>query len=246
METAKPNIRMEDRARIAQSRIHFRAIPQAAWWLLALGIVGLLQVWMVMGPGEGLYRADLAIAALLKPIPDGEWWRLATSPLLHGSLLHLAANGMALYALVGLMERMAPRWWTGLVWLVGALAGGLASVLFTDGPAVGASGGIVAWMGFAGVLAWRWQMGGLRSGILQGLVLTAVLGALLPEQIDNAAHGGGLVAGALLGWIYAIRTEAGARAGKRPGPAPVAERVVLGLLVLQLGWTGFVMLRVVI
>lgn len=234
---------MQDSTRIARSAPPVRTLPPAVWWLLALAVVGLLQVWLVLGPGGGRYRVDIAVAALLKPLPDGEWWRLLTSPLLHGSLLHLAANGMALYALVGWMARMAPAWWTGLVWMVGALAGGLASLLWTDGPAVGASGGIVAWMGFIGVLAWRWQMAGQLSGIVQAVVLTAVLGALLPDQIDNAAHGGGLVAGALLGWAYARAIEAGQRSGRRPRPRPTADRIIAVLLLLQFGWTAFVLLR---
>lgn len=210
-----------------------RRFPRAAWLALAMLLVGALQAWLVLGPAEGRFRADIALAGLLKPLPPAEWWRLLTAPLLHGSVLHLTMNLMAFWALAQMLEQLGPRWWVGAVWLVGAVAGGLASTFWTVGPSIGASGGIVALMGFLWVLGWRWQLPGLHRGMLQAALLTLGLGLLLPDLIDNAAHGGGLLAGVLLGWLLVPDPR---RPRGLSHARPLAWLVDVALA-LQVGWT---------
>lgn len=206
-----------------------------------MGVVGLVQAWLVLGPGQGQVRLDVAWAGLLKPL--NEWWRLLTAPLLHGSMLHLVMNGMAMLALAQLMERLAPRWWVGAVWLAGALAGGLASALWNVYPSVGASGGIVAMMAFVWMLGWRWQDPALRTAMQQALLLTLGLGLLLSDLIDNAAHAGGLLAGLTLGWAYAAWVAAKVKLRAPFRQEVLASRLVDALLALQVAGTCFALLR---
>ena len=85
-----------------------------------------------------------------RPSPQGEYWRLFTVTLLHGSLLHLFFNMYALYLAGPIVER-----WYGsvrflLFYLACAAAGSVSSFVFGgDVPSVGASGAI---FGLFGVL----------------------------------------------------------------------------------------------
>ena len=143
--------------------------------------------------------------ALLDPaaVWNGELWRLLTAPLLHGHVLHLWFNYTALIALGRSMEARGPRGWVPVVFVVSALAGGIASVLLPpDVPSVGASGGLMGMFGFLAVMASRRQSvmpAGFLKDVLQNIGFIAVMGLIAYQWIDNAAHAGGLVAGALIG-----------------------------------------------
>lgn len=76
-------------------------------------------------------------------INAGQWWRLLTPMVLHGSLTHLLFNSWALYTLGTEAERIygTPRF-TAVYGLAG-LAGSIASYVFNpDALSVGASGAI--------------------------------------------------------------------------------------------------------
>ena len=90
-----------------------------------------------------------------------------------------------------------------LLYLASGLAGSLASVLTGPGPSVGASGAICGLMGGVVLILYRYRhVYHVRDKEI-GLVLagwgayTILIGALDP-RIDNWAHLGGLVCGALL------------------------------------------------
>jgi len=141
----------------------------------------------------------------------GEWWRLVTPVLVHGSLLHLLFNMYFLYLVGPLVEQMYGSVRFVLMYGLTAAAGSAASFLFGGpAPSVGASGAI---FGLCGVLlavsvihrpvldrrgrAVMSQIGGL-------VVLNLLLGFgfdALGAGIDNAAHVGGLLAGLWLGFV---------------------------------------------
>jgi membrane associated rhomboid family serine protease len=157
-----------------------------------IALVGLAQ----MLPGDSL-RA----AALIKPAyHGGEWWRLFTAPLLHGNLIHFMMNAAALLYLGKRMEVFA-RWpHLPLVFLFAACVGGEASARFLTATSVGASGGLMGWLGF--LLVFESLHGSLvprssRRRLLAGVLLTALIGLVGYRFIDNAAHAGGLLAGML-------------------------------------------------
>ena len=146
---------------------------------------------------------DLAAAALVKASLAAEPWRLLTASMMHGSILHIILNASAMLSLGLLLERGAHRHLVAPVWLVGSLAGSLFSWAATPTTSVGASGGILAVFGFLLVMAHRCRAQlppGFGSSLVRSLVMIGMLGILAWNVIDNAAHVGGLLAGAALSY----------------------------------------------
>jgi rhomboid protease GluP len=165
---------------------------------------------------------------------DGQWWRLGTAMFLHFGILHLGLNMWALWDVGRLVERLYGRWRFTLLYLASGLAGNLLSLVVQGNKAVsgGASGAVFSLYGALLVFLWRerrhvqrrefrWLFG--FAGLFT--VATLVMGFVVPG-IDNAAHVGGLVCGALLAAVLA-RPWAG-----NPRPPRASVRLVaLGLLV---------------
>jgi membrane associated rhomboid family serine protease len=160
--------------------------------------------------GQFLYEAfqldKQAVAA-------GEYWRLFTVTLLHGSpdpgffapsLLHLFFNMYALYLAGPIVE----RWYGSLrfliFYLVCAAGGSVASFAFGgDLPSVGASGAIFGLFGLLlGANRFHLPVDRQSRALVRQLgmliVLNILFGLAVPG-IDNAAHLGGLVTGLWLG-----------------------------------------------
>jgi membrane associated rhomboid family serine protease len=171
--------------------------PRLTYALLAcLTVASLLQLASI--------ERSVGLAGLVKPaVRAGEWWRLLTGTYLHGGSWHYWMNAGALRALGAEVEADGPRLRLPRVYLVAALAGSVASLLLLPGvPSVGASGGIVGVAAYLGVAAYRrpedappWR----RRGLLGSLAVTAYLGIFGFAFVDNAAHAGGAIGGALVG-----------------------------------------------
>lgn len=164
----------------------------------------LLGLMILTGAAQFLPGDSLTAAGLLKDrYQAGEWWRLFTAPFLHGNPLHFLMNAAALLYLGKRIEVFA-RWpHVPLVFLFSACIGGEASARFLHAPSVGASGGLMGWLGF--LLVFESLHGRLvprkaRRRLAAGILLTGLIGLVGYRFIDNAAHIGGLLAG----MIYAL------------------------------------------
>lgn len=145
-------------------------------------------------------------ASLTHAVHAGEYWRLGSAMFLHANWLHLAVNVFMLWFLGRFFEQLVGGVRFFVVYFAAGVAGNLASHLWRSGPvSVGASSSIFGILGGALVVllfsrgkvpeSWR------RSMIF---VLALVIGLnFLPgldiQVIDNFAHLGGLVGGALVG-----------------------------------------------
>jgi membrane associated rhomboid family serine protease len=149
-------------------------------------------------------------AVLLKDndaVLSGQLWRLLTVAFVHANLVHLLFNVSVLLSAGSLFERLAGIRQLLLVLVVGTLAGSACSVAFLPRPSVGASGGVLAVA--AAVVAFGLRHRALfppaaRSRLFRASVELVALNALLTfvlPNVDWAAHVGGLLAGAVLGWI---------------------------------------------
>jgi membrane associated rhomboid family serine protease len=175
---------------------------------LFLGLIGLVAVAQILGGLETAGWSSLihnwdgtAIAGLVKErYLHGEWWRLFTAPFLHGNLVHFLMNAAAM-AYLGKRVEVFARWpHLPLVFLFAACVGGETSARFVAAPSVGASGGLMGWLGFLLVfetLHARLVPRGASRRLAAGVLLTALIGLIGYHYIDNAAHAGGLLAGVL-------------------------------------------------
>ncbi len=174
--------------------------------LLMVG-VGLMVAIFVGQTAVGL-DPSIEAAALVKARVrnDGEWWRLVTTGLMHGHLLHILFNGMALYNLGRIVAALVSPSLLGVVFLFTVVTGSLASLWLGPGPAsVGASGGILGCLGFLLVVTRKFRAelpGFLRTNLLQASLVVAIFGWLGSRFIDNAAHAGGFLGGILLGLVF--------------------------------------------
>lgn len=138
-------------------------------------------------------------------IAQGEFWRLFTPMLLHGSIMHIGFNMYALYLFGRRLERYFGHWRFLALYLISGFAGNVISMMFTESPSLGASTAIFGLLGAQGIFIYqnRVLFGNQTGQALQSIVLVAVVNLLigLSPGIDNWGHIGGLVAGLIFTWI---------------------------------------------
>ncbi|TFD78309.1 rhomboid family intramembrane serine protease [Cryobacterium fucosi] len=131
-----------------------------------------------------------------------EPWRMLTTALVHGSILHVALNMYTLWIFGQILEGMLGRGRYLALYVLSGLAGSLG-VLFLSNPGVpvvGASGAIFGLMGAFLVIQRR--LGGNSTQLLVLVGINLVIGFIPGLGIAWQAHVGGLIAGAVVGSIY--------------------------------------------
>ena len=194
-------------------RIGDAPVIPTAMILLAMNVIiyiitGLLSDFNLFTPSSqvlsiGWKQNDL--------IANGEYWRLFTAMFLHGNLVHIFFNGYALYALGPSAERFYGTQRFLAIYFIAGFAGSISSYLFTSNPSVGASGAIFGLFGALGIFFFlnrtilgeigRQQLGSIAFFI----VINLAIGFSVSGVIDNNAHIGGLIGGALAGWALSPR-----------------------------------------
>jgi len=169
----------------------------------AQGRGGGLSILWSMG-GESSYR--LGLSAPYGIYVQHQWYRLITAMFLHGGLIHIGFNMMALMQLGPALEELygSSRYFF-LYIFTGAFGFLVSSILGTY--SLGASGGLLGLVG--AMLAVTTKRGGaymreLRSRLISSVVFLFVLG-FMGMGIDNKAHLAGLASGFVLGKIFADR-----------------------------------------
>jgi rhomboid protease GluP len=181
--------------------------PRATYALLAINILVFLAMTLAGGSTNTIVLV-LFGAKVNQLIVAGQVWRLLTSIFLHIGLMHLLFNSYALFLLGIEVERLygTPRFLA--IYLLAGLWGSLASFAFSPHISAGASGAIFGLLGtlVAFFLRHREMFGEFGRQRLMSLLgvagLNLFFGFTVPG-IDNFAHLGGLISGALLGWSLA-------------------------------------------
>lgn len=190
-----------------------------------------LNVGLVSQPNSILLRGAL----VPELVATGDYWRLLSSVFLHSGAIHLGFNMLSLYYLGSFVEESFGRGRFLALYVLSGISGGIAYLYFGgfDSSVVGASGAIFGLLG--GVLGYSLRRGTFswqNPIVRQLLILTALnlyLGFSIPN-ISNTAHIGGLIGGAVFGWLAAPTVYARKRL---PAASPVL--IVLGMEILLIG-----------
>ena len=219
--------------------------PWALYAVIAVNVaVWLLNLFDGMSPMQPTSAELFAWGAnsTTAVVRDGEYWRLLTATVLHGGVLHLGLNMFALWD----AGRRVCRWFGNgqflLIYLSAGLAGSALSLHFSSQQAVsvGASGAVFGVLGalMVGVYQHRDSVPKAMATQLltsQGLfVVLMLVQGFARSGIDNAAHVGGLLIGALTAWLLVeLVDERATQALRRSRQllATVAAAVVVGALV---------------
>ena len=136
---------------------------------------------------------------------SGEWWRLLTSMFLHGGIMHLFLNIYGLVIAAIFVEPLLGRKKYFILYVLSGLFGSLASIWwYPNIISVGASGAIFGLYGaILGLLLTNAfpKNGGKGILVMIGIYVGINLLWGLTGGIDNAAHIGGLLSGAIIGII---------------------------------------------
>jgi len=192
-------------------------LPSRHFWATPLLLALNALVWAAMTAsgvsatdptGHDLARWGSNVSSLTLP---GQPWRLLTSVFVHGGAVHLLLNALSLWLLGVLLEARVGAVRLLAVYLASGVAGSLATLWYHRGGinSVGASGAIFGLYGLllALLISKKLVLDKFDRRAMLGLVLYLVLSNLisgLSGNIDNAAHLGGLLLGALVAGPLAL------------------------------------------
>lgn len=158
-----------------------------------------------------------AEGALYGPaVAAGDWWRPITAGFLHASLLHIGFNMFLLWQLGKLLEPAVKRWAFATLYLMSLLGGSfLTLILDPNALTLGASGAVFGLMGATFIALRSRGVDPFSTGIGPLIVINLIFTFAIPG-ISIGGHIGGLIAGAVGGWIL---WEWGPRLGRNTPPA---------------------------
>lgn len=167
-----------------------------------------IALFIAQMASQYLLGIDLPATFLIKSnnlIQQGQFWRLITPVLLHGSILHIAFNMYALYVLGPGLERFYGHMRFLLLYLVAGFVGYVFSFIFSPANSLGASTAVFGIVAAQGVFIYRNRfLFGRQARYtlinIVGIVIVNLILGLNPG-IDNWGHVGGLVGGLAFAWI---------------------------------------------
>ena len=137
------------------------------------------------------------------------WWSLVSANYLHGSLLHIVFNMIALRQLAPLVIQEFGASRTIVLYTLGGMGGFLISTLAGVRFTIGASASLCSLIG--ALLYYGKSRGGIYGqnvfSQIGGWALSiAVFGFLVPG-INNWGHGGGMLCGIMLGFLLSYQDK---------------------------------------
>jgi len=211
-------------------RFHFDRQTPVTAATLALYVAAAIATLGAQALNPSSEALDRFGAAIGFRIANGELWRLVSHAYLHGGIIHLAFNGMALWSIGPQLERLLGSLRFFVLYIVSAIAGCIVGMLVHSPvvPLVGGSGALFGMMGAMVAMNTRHGRSPLDFLEYEGprqlismIVANLILGFLIPN-VSNAAHVGGLVGGFAL--VHQFFDRRGRHAPDRLG------------VVVQSGW----------
>jgi rhomboid protease GluP len=238
-----------------------RAVLNRPYIFTIIFLVANIFVFMLMTASGGSENYDTlkAYGAKLNALINaGEWWRFVTPIFIHIGPIHLLVNMYGLWMIGPYVERLYGSAKFVVLWVVTGIAGFVASYYSLqpnmqggalgrffframDGPAAGASGALFGLIGVLFVFGIKYRRElpegfkrAFGTGLLPIILINLFVGYLGRKFIDNAAHVGGLVSGAVFALVIGYK-----RPGERASVAVFWH--ILQVLALLLVAVSFVM-----
>ncbi len=179
-------------------------------WLTA-GLI-LTNVMMYITQESGIFDERMLMLKEGISGTPAEWYRFLTYSLLHADILHIANNMFVLYAAGSMLEEKCGRAFTGMIYLISGIAGGIVSVwshtlkgeafygLGASGAVYGVTGAIVAIM----LLSKEMRSKGNLIRIMIAVFLMLYAGRDGASSIDYMCHAGGFAAGFIISGIVSV------------------------------------------
>ncbi|MDD5168384.1 MAG: rhomboid family intramembrane serine protease [Syntrophales bacterium] len=187
----------------------------------------------MMSPSEGSLFL-LGATGTLPILQFGRWWTLVTASFLHGGILHIFFNMMALHQLGPfiLAEYGFSRFI--VIYILTGVAGFFLSTIAGIPFTIGASASICGLIG--AILYFGKSRGGFYGEAIfrqaMGWVVGLVLFGLIVPGINNWAHGGGIISGIAIAFILGYE-ERRRETGFHRTAGAVCLLVTICLLVLD-------------
>lgn len=211
---------------------------------LVIAITAIVSLVALFQPDASMFEA---LALTRFGVDHGQLYRLLSVTLVHAPgdppwlSLHLLLNMYALFLIGPVVEGIWGSRLFALFYVLTGIAASTTSIVFSPGPAVGASGAIFGLIGvlFAGTRVHHPVLDQRARAIVPQLGILIVLNLFLGFSIggiDNAAHIGGLVSGLWLGLVVPPGRVPTLRSmWQHPGGQPAMASppvIAAGLLVL--------------
>lgn len=135
------------------------------------------------------------------------WWSVISANYLHGSLLHIIFNMIALHQIGPLVMREFGAYRMFAIYTLGGILGFILSAFAGVRFTIGASAAVCSLIG--AILYYSKSRGGIYGGQLYsqigGWAVSLFIFGFLVPGINNWGHGGGMAAGALLAYILGYK-----------------------------------------
>jgi rhomboid protease GluP len=236
---------LDNRQRVAKNSVAhmqwIRRLPEAPVTLVLIA-VNLIVYAAMAASSRHLFFFDsetLISAGASLPQPRTTNWCWLTAAFIHANLPHIALNLLVLAQIGVLSEQAIGRGLFAAAYVVTGVFGNILSSTLApvQAPSAGASGAIMGLIGLATVFAWRTGQRRIARALFLNILFVLALGFSLTKtgvvSVDNKAHIGGLIVGALLGLVRARVTR----------PLPRALEVALVAVALALTAVAFVVVR---
>lgn len=171
--------------------------PVITWILIAINV--LIYLFMVL---TNNYQNMINMFATYGPaiILRGEYYRLITGAFLHAGIFHLIFNCYSLYIIGSQIESFMGKFKYLIIYLFSGLTGSLLSIVLDKYASVGASACIFGLLGSILYFGYHYRVylgTVIRSQIIPLILFNLLIGFVTPG-IDNYAHIGGLIGGAII------------------------------------------------
>lgn len=177
--------------------------------LIALNIL-MFMLMYIFGNGSTDSNTLIKFGANFGPlVKSGQLYRLISCAFLHIGIIHLLVNMYSLYIIGTQIENYLGKGKFVFIYLFSAITASLMSIIFSNNISAGASGAIFGLLGSLLYFGYYYRVylsSVLKTQIIPIIILNLALGFMI-SGIDNAAHIGGLVGGAIATMAVGINNK---------------------------------------